>query len=85
MPRPTPDLPSGFLTQLSAASGIRCFTLAFIIGNSDGSCQATWGGRTPLAGETALRIAIDELPAQGGDILISFGDEAGNEVALTRR
>lgn len=82
MLRPTPDLPGSFLTQLSTASGIRYFTLAFIIGNSDGSCQATWGGRTPLAVETALRAAIDELRAQGGDVLISFGGEAGNELAL---
>ena len=53
MPRPTPDLAKGYLSDLSATSGIRYFTLAFIIGNADGSCQATWGGRTPLAQETA--------------------------------
>lgn len=82
MPRPTPDLAKGYLSDLSATSGIRYFTLAFIIGNADGSCQATWGGRTPLAQETALRAAIDELRAQGGDVVISFGGEAGKELAL---
>ncbi|HVW11528.1 MAG TPA: chitinase [Bryobacteraceae bacterium] len=82
MPRPTPDLPSAFLSQLSAASGIHYFTLAFIIGSSDGSCLATWGGRTSLADETALRAAIDQLRATGGDVLISFGGEAGKELAL---
>lgn len=82
MPRPTPDLASGYLSQLSKTSGIRYFTLAFIIGNSDGSCQATWGGRTPLDQETALRAAIDDLRAQGGDVLISFGGEAGKELAI---
>ena len=82
MPRPTPDLAKRYLSDLSATSGIRYFTLAFIIGNADGSCQATWGGRTPLAQETALRAAIDELRAQGGDVVISFGGEAGKELAL---
>ena len=82
MPRPTPDLAKDFLSDLSTTSGIRYFTLAFIIGNADGSCQATWGGRTSLAQETALRTAIDELRAQGGDVLISFGGEAGRELAL---
>ena len=82
MPQPTPDLAKGFLSDLAATSGIHYFTLAFIIGNADGSCQATWGGRTPLAQETALRAAIDQLRAQGGDVLISFGGEAGKELAL---
>jgi hypothetical protein len=82
MPRPTPDLARGYLSELSAASGIHYFTLAFIIGNADGSCQATWGGRTPLAQETTLRPAIDELRAQDGDVLISFGGQAGKELAL---
>ncbi|HXE62679.1 MAG TPA: chitinase [Bryobacteraceae bacterium] len=82
MPRPTPDLASGFLSDLSMTSGIRYFTLAFIIGNADGSCQAAWGGRTALPRETALRAAIDQLRAQGGDVLISFGGEAGRELAL---
>jgi hypothetical protein len=82
MPRPTPDMARDYLSRLSTTSGIRYFTLAFIIGDSDGSCKATWGGRTPLTQETALRAAIDELRAQGGDVLISFGGEAGRELAL---
>ena len=82
MPRPTPDLAANLLADLSTTSGIHYFTLAFIIGNADGSCQATWGGRTSLAQETALRTAIDELRAQGGDVLISFGGEGGRELAL---
>jgi hypothetical protein len=82
MPRPAADLASGFLSQLSDSSGIRFFTLAFIIGNSDGSCQATWGGRTSLDQETALQGAIADLRSHGGDILISFGGEAGKELAI---
>lgn len=82
MPRPAADLAPNYLSQLSEASGVHYFTLAFIIGNMDGSCQATWGGRTPVAQETALRATIDDLRSHGGDVLISFGGEAGKELAI---
>jgi hypothetical protein len=84
MPRPTPDLPPDYLSQIYTASGIRYFTLAFIVdtsGNGPG-CQASWGPRTPISQETALAPAIQNLRAQGGDILISFGGEAGKELAI---
>jgi len=80
MPRPAPDLADNYLSQLSDSSGIRYFTLAFII--DGGGCQAGWGARTPLGQETALAPAIENLRAHGGDILISFGGEAGKELAL---
>ncbi len=82
MPRFTPDLANGFLSSLSDSSGIRYFTLAFIIGNSEGRCQATWGGKTSLDQETGLNAAIADLRSHGGDILISFGGEAGKELAI---
>ena len=84
MPRPTPDLANTYLSQISEASGIRYFTLAFIIGGNAGSeaCQASWGARTPLSQENTLAPAIETLRAHGGDVLISFGGEAGKELAL---
>jgi hypothetical protein len=84
MPRPTPDLPPDYLSQISTASGIRYFTLAFIVDRSGdgGGCQASWGSRTPLTEETALAAAIRNLRSQGGDVLISFGGEAGKELAI---
>jgi len=84
--RTTPDLP-----RIAADSGIRYFTLAFIIDtpkpdvadkNAAGQCLAAWGGRTPLAQESTLAPVIDSLRQQGGDVLISFGGEAGKELAL---
>ena len=84
MPQPTPDLPPDYLSQLSAVSGIRYFTLAFIVdrGGDGTGCQASWGPRTPGAMETALAPAIRNLRSKGGDVLISFGGEAGKELAL---
>ena len=60
--------------------GIRFFTLAFII--DGGGCAASWGSRTPVAQESALTPAIDDLRSHGGHVLISFGGEAGRELAL---
>jgi chitinase len=80
MPRPSPDLASGFLSQISGTSGVRYFTLAFII--DGGGCQASWGARTPLAQEATLGAAIEDLRSHGGDVLISFGGEAGKELAI---
>lgn len=80
MPRPAPDLGREYLSQIADASGIRYLTLAFII--DGGGCEAAWGGRTPLAQETALASAIETLRAHGGDVLISFGGEAGQELAV---
>lgn len=80
MPRPTPDLPPTYLSQIKDASGVRYFTLAFIL--DGGGCAASWGSRTRLAQETALGPAIEDLRSHGGDVLISFGGEAGRELAL---
>jgi hypothetical protein len=71
---------AGDLAGLANASGIRFFTLAFVL--DGGGCAASWGRRTPLADETVLVPSIEKLRAQGGDVLISFGGEAGTELAL---
>jgi chitinase len=81
MPRPAPDLAANYLSQLSSTSGIHYFTLAFIINGTE-NCQASWGPRSPLNQEITLRAAIDDLRSHNGDILISFGGEAGKELAL---
>ena len=68
------------LAQISTDSGIRYFTLAFVL--DGGGCTASWGSRTPVADEVALLPAIQQLRQQGGDVLISFGGEAGKELAI---
>jgi hypothetical protein len=68
------------LAQISADSGIRYFTLAFVL--DGGGCAASWGSRTPVADEAALLPEIQKLRQQGGDVLVSFGGEAGKELAI---
>ncbi|HTB80804.1 MAG TPA: chitobiase/beta-hexosaminidase C-terminal domain-containing protein [Opitutaceae bacterium] len=69
------------LPQISSASGIKDFTLAFII--SGGSCTASWNGSTPVSSDTAYKPLIDSLRSAGGDVIVCFGGEAGTEVAGT--
>ncbi|MFC0431848.1 cellulose binding domain-containing protein [Kutzneria buriramensis] len=69
--------PTPVLTDTSNASGLQNFTLAFITGNG---CKATWfNAYDPTTGWD--RDDIDALRAQGGDVTISFGGEAGTELA----
>jgi hypothetical protein len=68
------------LAQTSADSGIRYFTLAFVL--DGGGCTASWGSRTPVADEAALLPEIQKLRQQDGDVLVSFGGEAGKELAI---
>ena len=56
-----------------AATGVRWFTLAFIL--SDGGCNPMWDGNRPLDGADATRIA--QIRAAGGDVIPSFGGWSG--------
>src|ERR1035438_3324901 len=53
------------LAQTSADSGIRYFTLAFVL--DGGGCTASWGSRTPVADEAALLPEIQKLRQLDGD------------------
>ena len=72
--------PATDLAHISEESGIRYFTLAFML--DGGGCAAAWNGRTPLAQEAAFGPAIEKLRGQGGDVIVSFGGEAGRELAI---
>jgi hypothetical protein len=68
------------LTSISAASGIKTFTLAFIV--SEGSCEPAWGGVIPVGSASDyVGAAIDAFRQAGGQVIISFGGEAGTELA----
>jgi hypothetical protein len=67
----------GNLQQLSAGSGIKSFTLAFV--NSAG-CKASWfNAFDPRTG--AFSDQIGALRAAGGDVKIAFGGATGIELA----
>ena len=72
------------LQSVTQATGQKYYTLAFITGNG---CNADWAGTIPL-NETGIYLPhldsdIQYIRSQGGDIIISFGGEAGQELAQT--
>jgi Glycosyl hydrolases family 18 len=69
------------LEQIHAASGTKYFTLAFVI--SGGGCVPAWGGNLPVATDTAIAGQIADLRKAGGDVIIAFGGQAGQELGVT--
>ncbi|EFH83217.1 carbohydrate binding domain-containing protein [Ktedonobacter racemifer] len=72
------------LQSVAQATGQKYYTLAFITGNG---CNADWAGTIPL-NQTSIYLPnldsdISYLRSQGGDIIISFGGAAGQELAQT--
>lgn len=67
------------LTDCDDACGQKYYTLAFII--SDRHNNPAWDGRVPME-ENFYTNQIAAIRARGGDVIISFGGEAGKEPAL---
>ena len=83
------DSADGSLAQLSAASGARYLTLAFLQTDQPGSCDAYWNGSTatPISATAAGSFGADiaAVQAKGGNVIPSFGgytaDTTGTELA----
>ena len=74
------------LLNIQQQSGIKVFTLGFVVGN--GGCTPTWGGvgatvanDTLPNGATMLSL-VQGVRAAGGDVIISLGGASGTELAL---
>jgi hypothetical protein len=71
--------PTPSLTTLAANSGLKQFSLAFII-NGSTPCSASWfGAYDATAGWD--KADIDAFRAAGGDVRVSFGGANGTELA----
>jgi hypothetical protein len=83
------DSTDGSLAQLSAASGAKYLTLAFLETDQAGSCNAYWNGSTatPISATAAGSFGADiaAVQAAGGNVIPSFGgytaDTTGTELA----
>jgi hypothetical protein len=76
------------LTDCDDACGLKYYTLAFIIARQDGSGkdakyhkEPAWDGRIPMD-QNLYKDQIDAIRKRGGDVIISFGGEAGRELAI---
>ena len=62
------------LAPTAEATGVRFFTLAFVLGGT--SCEARWSGTAPLDSSYIYNFLQTDLPALrelGGDVLALFG------------
>jgi hypothetical protein len=66
------------MPQVQAASGIKMFTLAFVISGTP--CTPAWGGTAPISSDTSILDGIAKLRAAGGDVLIAFGGYDGTDL-----
>jgi hypothetical protein len=69
-----------FALAQQASNVSRFYSLAFIV--DGGNCTASWGAVIPLS-DTFLDPDIASLRAAGGDVIVSFGGEANQELAET--
>src|SRR5262245_38649676 len=76
------------LTDCDDACGLKHYTLAFIIARQDGRGtnatyfkEPSWYGRVPM-GQNLYLEQIDAIRKRGGDVIVSFGGEAGRELAI---
>ena len=67
------------LTDCDDACGQKYYTLAFII--ADHQNNAAWDGRIPMEANFYAK-QIGAIRRRGGDVIVSFGGAAGNELAL---
>jgi hypothetical protein len=68
------------LTHCDDACGQKFYTIAFIIAGKDGKKPA-WDGRWPMEGNL-YADQINAIRSRGGDVIVSFGGEAGTEIAI---
>src|SRR6185312_8139644 len=75
------------LTDCDDQCGLKFYTLAFIIARQDGTGknavyhqEPSWDGRIPIA-QNFYADQIDAIRKRGGDVIMSFGGEAGKELA----
>ena len=73
-------LTSDSLATMKAASGVKHYSLGFIV--SGAACQASWGGYYGI-GDATMNQRISDLKAAGGDAIVSFGGAANQELART--
>lgn len=67
------------LTQCDDACGQKFYTLAFII--ADDKKNPAWDGRFPMD-QNFYADQINAIRGRGGDVIVSFGGEAGTELAI---
>jgi chitodextrinase len=76
----SPGSGSAIMQLASNGSGVKCYTLAFILGRG---CTPSWFGILDInsAEGDGILARVNELKAAGGNVIISFGGAAAPELA----
>lgn len=75
-----PDAPFS-IDKYRQVTGQKYCVLAFVITGKDG--QPAWDGTAPAADGRFYSAEIAKFRAAGGDVAVSFGGEAGTELAIS--
>jgi len=67
------------LSTMAENTGVRYFSLAFILTGHD-TCKAAWFGTSNL-NYFSLADDLEQLRTMGGDVIVSFGGAGGTELA----
>src|SRR5215472_9291419 len=77
--------PTQSLVSDTQNGGIRFYSLAFVTADESAPCEAAWGSAVPLSQLTTylpnLDSDIGSVRSHGGDVTVSFGGQAGTELA----
>ena len=65
--------------QVMAATGQKAFDMAFIL-SGGGSCSPSWDGTDPVSSDTQVGSVINEVRANGGDVIVSIGGYNGTKL-----
>ncbi len=75
--------PTADLNAMSAATGVKAFTAAFIVQEASKACSPAWGGYSEylVGGSGDFKDTLTAFQNNGGRVIASFGGAAGSELA----
>ncbi|CAB4999446.1 unannotated protein [freshwater metagenome] len=75
--------PTANLINMSAATGVKAFTAAFVVQEAGKACSPAWGGYSAytVGGAEDFIDVIGGFQRQGGRVIASFGGASGSELA----
>ncbi len=68
------------LNQAATQAGLKAFSAAFVIGSG---CTPIWGDTLPVTSDPTVTGEITTAEADGAQPIVSFGGEAGSELAAS--
>lgn len=78
-------LTPSFQFQDPSANPARTVALAFVVADPEDDCAPSWGGYYSLdqaGSDLELDRRIDQLRSAGGDVMVSLGGQANDELAV---